>query len=407
MKIFQKNKPKIAQSTIEFSVVIVVICAGILLMGPYVIRGINAHMKGWEDAVYDSMSDPLMPVSDLPAIPTTGCGYNCPDGICCSGVENKDNCIKDCNTCGDGYPCWDDDCKNKDTPENCCEDGWDDLHGDGWCCAQEGWYEQSALTENKEKKGDEVQTDCNMLVTCDYDDICDPGETMDNCPEDCCICGNGTCDRTPCQEHVKGSAYYCRQDCTCKSVNCEQFKSPACAPLDPTMESNCRSMVDADTNDPCCCIYYGWNQSGYCGQYYCKPAFSPSSGGFSIPSQCYDADPANCTYACKNWTSSGVTSCACSKNDNRLNCGDLVCQSYENSRTCPSDCGSCDILGYRACTARSDCHWFGVMSEGPCYPENYCDSLSAPECGCPTYTNCICVPASSPDPFAPKCKFRR
>jgi hypothetical protein len=38
----------------------ILIMAGIIIGGPYVIRSWNAQVKGWEDSVVDSMNDPLL-----------------------------------------------------------------------------------------------------------------------------------------------------------------------------------------------------------------------------------------------------------------------------------------------------------------------------------------------------------
>lgn len=54
MKLSQK-----AQHTLEYMVLLTLIMAGIIIGGPYVIRSWNAQMKGWEDSVVDSMTDPL------------------------------------------------------------------------------------------------------------------------------------------------------------------------------------------------------------------------------------------------------------------------------------------------------------------------------------------------------------
>ena len=56
MKLSNKN----AQHLLEYMVLSILIMAGIIIGGPYVIRSWNAQVKGWEDSVVDSMNDPLM-----------------------------------------------------------------------------------------------------------------------------------------------------------------------------------------------------------------------------------------------------------------------------------------------------------------------------------------------------------
>ncbi len=57
-----------AQSTIEFSTLIILVTLGLIVMSPYIIRSVNAHLKTWEDSVDDSISDPLQNA------PATGLG---------------------------------------------------------------------------------------------------------------------------------------------------------------------------------------------------------------------------------------------------------------------------------------------------------------------------------------------
>ena len=55
----------------EYCVITALIAAGIAMMGPYVIRSVNAYFKGWEDSVEDSVNDPLEYTGA--AIPRGGC----------------------------------------------------------------------------------------------------------------------------------------------------------------------------------------------------------------------------------------------------------------------------------------------------------------------------------------------
>ncbi len=53
----QLNKK--GQNLLEYSTLLILVMSGIIIMGPYVIRSWNAHVKGWEDSVSDSQQDPL------------------------------------------------------------------------------------------------------------------------------------------------------------------------------------------------------------------------------------------------------------------------------------------------------------------------------------------------------------
>lgn len=58
-----------AQSTIEFSTLMILVMIGLIVMSPYIIRSVNAHLKTWEDSVDDSISDPLVNVPATGLVP--------------------------------------------------------------------------------------------------------------------------------------------------------------------------------------------------------------------------------------------------------------------------------------------------------------------------------------------------
>ncbi|MBI5024490.1 MAG: hypothetical protein HZC18_05750 [Candidatus Omnitrophica bacterium] len=88
MKLSQNARPrqKRGQHTLEYLILMTLIMAGIIIGGPYVIRSWNAQMKGWEDSVVDSMTDPL---TEAPSniVTITGCDFvswgSCGWGDCC------------------------------------------------------------------------------------------------------------------------------------------------------------------------------------------------------------------------------------------------------------------------------------------------------------------------------------
>jgi len=55
-----KPTRKNAQHTLEYMILLILIMAGIIIGGPYAIRSWNAQVKGWEDSVKDSMTDPMI-----------------------------------------------------------------------------------------------------------------------------------------------------------------------------------------------------------------------------------------------------------------------------------------------------------------------------------------------------------
>jgi len=56
----QKLKRRQGQHTIEYAILLILIMAGIIIAGPYVVRSWNANLKGWEDSVEDTLQDPLL-----------------------------------------------------------------------------------------------------------------------------------------------------------------------------------------------------------------------------------------------------------------------------------------------------------------------------------------------------------
>lgn len=50
---------KTGQHIIEYSVVVILVSVGIIIMGPYVVRSWNAYVKGLEDSVEESLVDPI------------------------------------------------------------------------------------------------------------------------------------------------------------------------------------------------------------------------------------------------------------------------------------------------------------------------------------------------------------
>jgi Flp pilus assembly pilin Flp len=48
---------KHGQSIIEYVLIAVLVILGIVIMGPYVLRSVNAHFKLWDDGVQDSFTE--------------------------------------------------------------------------------------------------------------------------------------------------------------------------------------------------------------------------------------------------------------------------------------------------------------------------------------------------------------
>ena len=59
-KFLKNNRNNKGQSVIEYSLVIILVTASLITMGPYVTRSWNAHVKSLEDSVSDSQNDPMI-----------------------------------------------------------------------------------------------------------------------------------------------------------------------------------------------------------------------------------------------------------------------------------------------------------------------------------------------------------
>lgn len=95
MKFFFKKRSPNAQATLEYSFILALVAAGIIVMGPYVIRSWNANLKSAEDSVMDSFHDPLLENPD-PGVTLPG-GCDCCDldaGACPSLCGGNYGAIK-------------------------------------------------------------------------------------------------------------------------------------------------------------------------------------------------------------------------------------------------------------------------------------------------------------------------
>ncbi len=78
-----------AQSTLELIMVIILVLAGIFVMGPYVVRSVNAYMRSWEISVSQANSNPNVALdpSEIPgSVPPP------PPPIHCNLYSNPTDC---------------------------------------------------------------------------------------------------------------------------------------------------------------------------------------------------------------------------------------------------------------------------------------------------------------------------
>src|SRR3989338_5072375 len=92
-----KPTRKNAQHTLEYMILLTLIMAGIIIGGPYAIRSWNAQVKGWEDSVIDSMTDPLMEAPPG-AVTIPGCDPNSWGDIGCNmGATDSTGIMFNCS----------------------------------------------------------------------------------------------------------------------------------------------------------------------------------------------------------------------------------------------------------------------------------------------------------------------
>ncbi|MBF0478996.1 MAG: hypothetical protein HQL26_05900 [Candidatus Omnitrophica bacterium] len=94
------------QGLSEYIMLTLLVMAGIIIMGPYVVRSWNAQQKGWDDSVRDSYEDPLTKTHFTSSSdPCSACTYyfNCNKPPCCD-KDNKQVLTRYCPSEKDGGP---------------------------------------------------------------------------------------------------------------------------------------------------------------------------------------------------------------------------------------------------------------------------------------------------------------
>ncbi len=80
------KKPFRAQSTLEFIMITILVLAGIVVMGPYVIRSVNAYMRSWEISAEQAQHDYSVSAN------VSGCS-----SVTCEGLAHDSCCLSlDC-----------------------------------------------------------------------------------------------------------------------------------------------------------------------------------------------------------------------------------------------------------------------------------------------------------------------
>ncbi|HOW35301.1 MAG TPA: hypothetical protein PL155_02645 [Candidatus Omnitrophota bacterium] len=291
-----------AQSMIEYAVVIILVAAGIILGGPYVIRGVNAHFKLWEDAVNDSQEEAIQQadVSELPQLDCgdcsrqywirpgccSRCGDSCNNGFCCSergeNIPSSPNyCPEDCG--GGCIGITEAICNNR-SESTCCT---------GDCCSNcrdqaDNWINCVAW-----------RGACDVECAFCGNGIPEAGETPINCCQDAGTCGDGICCTVSAPGHPAENQNNCIPDC-CNS-NSHSDGICNCGETHCTYPSECPCAANACNNSqtcvfigqcgPPCCCYCGGNMG-----YQCLPGAGNPCAGVNCDN--WDNDSGGCGNQC-------------------------------------------------------------------------------------------------------------
>ena len=269
------------QSVIEYVVVFVLVGMGIAIMGPYAIRAINGHMKAWEDAVDDSITDPLPDVdtSGLP-VPKCACSPMLPHGCGLGGCDQLSmryqrdcrplgcadaqiSCALNANCCTASVPVHE--CGGCESDGACCTP-WT-AAGSGSCRGDEGCPIGEVAVTRQCGGSVGTQTSCQPSSTCVFQCTGNPPDHSQKCPgaevglrrdKDWELVAN-------CVPTVK-----CQAVCeTCFHIN---PAGDACDPDDCCNDGICNPRPGG--NDNCDCPdCNGGCRIGTCNQGSCRPGF--------------------------------------------------------------------------------------------------------------------------------------
>lgn len=336
-----------AQSTLEFIMILILVIAGIFVMGPYVIRSVNAYMRSWEISADQAKHDPgvtIEPWEIDPNIPQPCNIVSCTggDALSCGDTISKKACcvyvFKFEATGGGGCQSAGGKCMSRSVAGSIqgssgqsCAVNYLNATGDhtfanSWCCygpdpnppATQGttnsgasWCEdKSACPAPSNPPDPDYDDDCyNDTI----DGICQSGETY-ACP-DCGSCGDGQC-LAPLE-----TATSCPPDCAaCSTATCTQ----------QTTYSNCAAQGLDGANKACCV----WIKKFICQNSSCIPdnTYSCKTRAAAINS-CPGVHP-NAPILWSNTTTENA--CSDKRSCQAVVSGNYVCKS------CPSQCTGCN-----------------------------------------------------------------
>lgn len=333
-----------AQSTLEFIMLLILVIAGIFIMGPYVVRAVNAYMRSWEASVEQSKHSMVQippweidPNQLMPCSLVNCSGY---DGDNCTAGINRKNCCVwvrkyfDQNYPNPGGPGT---CQLVLTAEGCASKSSAQLPGAGCCniahnaghhnhlCCYNG---ASGIFNSGPGAGGEYcedKCDCNMAS-----------------PNPCANCNAGTCNQV-----CNTNENYSCPDCACGNGHCEWMETAANCPADCATGCNYSNCVNYNTNESGCVSQGNDSQGNKCCVFVKKSKCGGSSCSTPDGTSCLPR--ANALNACRGlapgsvlWIT-GSQKCAnklsCQMNDPN-NTGWKTCKPTTSPPTCNnSGCG--------------------------------------------------------------------
>ena len=301
---------------------------------------------------------------------TYSCGADCSDMPLgsCTYHSNESSCVAEtnCHWSSDGsycfyqsYTCdYDGVCESGEDSYMCGDCGQDCgvNSNESSCSAQPGcaWYTEngSSFCAGNDYNG--------TPSSCDYDGICEGGESTSSCPNDCGAwtppdsCGNGSC------EGGEGQ-YSCSVDCGIAPEYAAQCGNGAC----DNGEDYWNCHLDCSASATC-------NANGFCDAgetYHTCPGDCSSDG--SHQNYC------NNNNYCDTWETQASCPNDCDGSPTPTDSCNYngYCDSWESSATCSADCnsatsGTCWGKSYDVCES-SGCIWYDNHYDG-----SHCDDVA-------------------------------
>jgi hypothetical protein len=279
---------KRGQSMIEYMFIAILIILGIVIMGPYVLRSVNAHFKLWDESVQESATENITqaPVNSVPDVP-----LNCK----CTYVSG--NCggpgIGGAGACGANQREYDLNCGT--SPQDCSGQPPSTCQFDTTCCtvySAQGCGTvpippgglppgNSPPTPGNCYYGQRIYTtQCSTLpIECETDPSCNPA-CMGVVTQGATACPNGPpANGVPLNQNYGVTYVFADDQADCASI--PGCTAALCSPAGGTPSTTPGGPNCTYCNPTQYCQYYkcpaGSYNSGYCpAGYYYKPNNCPA-----------------------------------------------------------------------------------------------------------------------------------